>query len=113
MHLALTLPSWDRKDQGTGAAGATGKLPGPNSDTKGQIIQRRRQQILYAPVAYLIQEEGYDEMFIITGCFIDWLVTILVLIYHICIHIYSLLRMFRTYNFIYFMGFYIIYTQNT
>lgn len=56
-------------DSPLSGTGHAGKPPGPNSDTKGQVIQRRRQQILYAPVAYLNQEEGYDEMFIITGSF--------------------------------------------
>lgn len=111
VQLALTLPSWEHRDQGTGAAG---KPPGPNSDTKGQIIQRRRQQIPYAPVAYLIQEEGYWW-----NIHHYWLFYTLVsdnssfYIPHMHIYIYSLLHMFRTYNFIYFIGVYIMYTQNT
>lgn len=111
VQLALTVPSWEHRDQGTGAAGAAGKPPGPNSDTKGQIIQRRRQQ--YTPVAYLIQEEAYDEMFIITGCFIHWLVTILVLIYHICIYIYIVYYICSEHTTLYILWGFILYTLRT
>lgn len=66
-----TEQGWRQLAQGDclSGIGDAGKPPGSNSDTKGQVIQRRRQQILHTSVAYLNQEEGYDEMFIITTCF--------------------------------------------
>lgn len=62
MHLAQIVLSWEQRDQGTGAA--------------GEVAQRRRQQVLGASAECLIPEQGYNEVFIITGCFMDGLVTI-------------------------------------
>lgn len=101
MHLAQILLSHEHRDQGTGAAG---KPPGSNSDAKGQVIQRRKQQIPHALVAHLTQDEEYDELFIITGCCMGCSVTIWLSSSYIPhMPVYSLLHMSRTHNIIYFM----------
>lgn len=62
MHLAQIVPSWEQRDQGTGAA--------------GKVTQRRRQQVLCASAECLIPEQGCNEVFIIAGYFMEGLVII-------------------------------------
>lgn len=74
------------------------------TDAKGQVIQRRKQQIPHALVAHLTQDEEYDELFIITGCCMGCSVTIWLSSSYIPhMPVYSLLHMSRTHNIIYFM----------